>query len=279
MQKNVASQKWTVFAFDRTDNTAKTGDSGNITGSVWGDGVENVIGDSNPTELAHGLYEFDVDQAETNYDYIVMDAVSGTSNIQVVGCPAALWTTAPYFNVMGIESDGDVHADLKQWLGVAPLALVSQYVKAVLAAVPPTSAQIKTAIEAVGSHLTLIKAVTDVESGVKAAVNALNNLSSANVTTACTSSLNTYDPPKYSEMVTALAALNDITVANIIAGIADGSNDLQEMLRIIFAACSGKSSGGGTATLKFRDSGDAKDRITATVDEDGNRSAVTLDGS
>jgi hypothetical protein len=76
-----------------------------------------------------------------------------------------------------------------------------------------------------------------------------------------------------------VAALNDISVADIIAGVADGSYDLQEMMRIMFAALSGKSSGGGTVTLKFRDSGDAKDRISATVDATGNRSAVTLDGS
>ncbi|NIP53939.1 MAG: hypothetical protein GWN00_12515, partial [Aliifodinibius sp.] len=46
---------------------------------------------------------------------------------------------------------------------------------------------------------------------------------------------------------TTLDALNDITVANIIAGVADGSYDLQEMMRVIFAACAGKSTGGGTA--------------------------------
>lgn len=44
-----------------------------------------------------------------------------------------------------------------------------------------TAAAVKTAIEAAGSHLALIKAVTDVESGVKAAVAALNNISAAQV--------------------------------------------------------------------------------------------------
>jgi hypothetical protein len=76
-----------------------------------------------------------------------------------------------------------------------------------------------------------------------------------------------------------IAALNDISVANIIAGITDGALDLQEMMRIILAFCACKSSGGGTATIKFRDYGDAKDRITATVDITGNRTAITLDGS
>lgn len=76
-----------------------------------------------------------------------------------------------------------------------------------------------------------------------------------------------------------IATLNDISVANIIAGITDGALDLQEMMRIILAFCACKSSGGGTATIKFRDYGDAKDRITATVDITGNRTAIALDGS
>lgn len=81
------------------------------------------------------------------------------------------------------------------------------------------------------------------------------------------------------EVYDAVAALNDISVANIIAGIADGSYDLQEMVRIMFAALSGKSSGGGTTTLAFRDAADSKDRISETVDSTGNRTSVTRDGS
>ena len=70
-----------------------------------------------------------------------------------------------------------------------------------------------------------------------------------------------------------------VTVADIIAGIADGPYDLQEMMRLIFAATCNKVSGGGTATIVYRDSADGKDRITTTVDTNGNRTAVTLDGS
>ena len=76
-----------------------------------------------------------------------------------------------------------------------------------------------------------------------------------------------------------LTSLNDITVAEIVAGVADGSYDLQEMIRLIFAACCCKSTGGGSSTLNFRDSGDAKNRITAVVDSNGNRTGITLDGS
>lgn len=70
-----------------------------------------------------------------------------------------------------------------------------------------------------------------------------------------------------------------ITVADIIAGITEGGYDLQEMMRIIFAVMAGLSDGAKTATQHFRDSADSKNRITATVDVNGNRTALTLDGT
>ena len=73
-------------------------------------------------------------------------------------------------------------------------------------------------------------------------------------------------------------ALAQIVAANI-AGVTDGSYDLQEMMRIMFAVLSGKSTGGGTTTLAFRDVDDGKNRLLETVDGDENRTAVTRDGS
>lgn len=78
---------------------------------------------------------------------------------------------------------------------------------------------------------------------------------------------------------TDISNLNNISVADIIAGVADGSYDFQEMMRIIFSACACITTGGGTTTVKSRDSADSKDRITMTVDTNGNRSVVVLDGS
>ena len=60
------------------------------------------------------------------------------------------------------------------------------------------------------------------------------------------------------------------------AGVETGVT-LREALRVILAACGGKVAGAATTTITIRDTNDAKDRITATVDADGNRSAVTLD--
>ena len=53
---------------------------------------------------------------------------------------------------------------------------------------------------------------------------------------------------------------------------------LRQALRLIAAATGGKVSGGGTTTITFRSAiADDQDRITATVDNDGNRTAITYD--
>ncbi len=62
--------------------------------------------------------------------------------------------------------------------------------------------------------------------------------------------------------------------------VIEGAVTLRETLRLILSVLTGKSSGGGTATVVFRDIGDTKARISATVDSNGNRTAVgTRDGT
>jgi len=76
-----------------------------------------------------------------------------------------------------------------------------------------------------------------------------------------------------------IAALNDITAADVLAaGDIDGFT-LEEAQKIGLAALGGKLSGAATSTNTIRAADDSKARITATVDADGNRTAVTLDGS
>jgi hypothetical protein len=48
-------------------------------------------------------------------------------------------------------------------------------------------------------------------------------------------------------------------------------------MRLMLASLAGKLSGAATTTVVVRSATDAKDRITATVDADGNRTAVTHD--
>lgn len=62
------------------------------------------------------------------------------------------------------------------------------------------------------------------------------------------------------------------------AGVETGMTPRQS-LRVMLSALCGKLSGAGTATVKIRDTNDTKDRITATVDTVGDRTAVTLNVS
>lgn len=56
----------------------------------------------------------------------------------------------------------------------------------------------------------------------------------------------------------------------------EGAHTMRQLLRLMAAALFGKASGGGTATVTFRNLADNGDRIVATVDANGNRTAVTL---
>lgn len=51
----------------------------------------------------------------------------------------------------------------------------------------------------------------------------------------------------------------------------------QEIMRVMAAALAGEVSGAGTSTVTIRDIADTTDRIVASVDGSGNRTAVTLD--
>lgn len=62
----------------------------------------------------------------------------------------------------------------------------------------------------------------------------------------------------------------------------DGDIDgytLEEAMKICLAALAGKVSGAGTTSITIRSADDGTDRIVATVDSNGNRSSVTLDGA
>lgn len=54
---------------------------------------------------------------------------------------------------------------------------------------------------------------------------------------------------------------------------------LRQALRLMLSALAGKLSGAAGTTVTIRDVNDAKNRIVATVDSDGNRTAVTKDVS
>lgn len=74
---------------------------------------------------------------------------------------------------------------------------------------------------------------------------------------------------------TTISGIPDLTLA---AGDIDGFS-LENAQKIALAAVAGKLSGAATSTNIIRAADDSKARITATVDADGNRTAITLDGT
>ncbi len=68
-------------------------------------------------------------------------------------------------------------------------------------------------------------------------------------------------------------------VTGILNGVIEGTLTLKEAQRVLLAPIAGESDGARTATQHFRNTLDTKNVVTATVDEDGNRTGITLDVS
>ena len=79
------------------------------------------------------------------------------------------------------------------------------------------------------------------------------------------------DLPTNTELATALT-----TIPMDVDEIIEGSYTMRDMLRIITGVLAGKLSGGGTNTVVFRDVTDSTDIVTATVDNIGDRLALTI---
>lgn len=77
------------------------------------------------------------------------------------------------------------------------------------------------------------------------------------------------------DLDTATVDVSAASVTSILSGIIEGTLTLQQAIMLCTAAAAGKLSGGGTSTLTFRDTTDTKNRIVATVDGSGNRTAIT----
>lgn len=110
MQKNVAGQKWIVFAFSDEGGTNPgepvTGDAAQITANLYLDGsaTPNAVDDTNPTELGGGYYAFDITQAESNAENIVIVPASSTANVNVIGVPGAVYTTPANFPDLSVAA-------------------------------------------------------------------------------------------------------------------------------------------------------------------------------
>lgn len=84
-----------------------------------------------------------------------------------------------------------------------------------------------------------------------------------------------------SELLIGGALTGETVASELLATRVEGDITVGQALRAILSASAAKVSGApvspGPATISIRDANDTKDRIVATVDAVGNRTAVTLD--
>lgn len=258
--KNTASQKVAVYAYDG-NGLPVDGDAAQITAQISLDyGASAAVTDTNPTELDAinhpGWYVFDLTQAETNADAIILTPTSSTDGVSfspIIIYPTVFTgTRAGYIDNL---SGGAVAL-------ASALATIASYVD-------DLEGRLTAARAGYLDELAAANIPADVDtllsrlSGSRAEY--LDNLSAGAVALA-------------SEMAAYFSALNDITVAQILDGVVEGSLTVKQTLRVVLSVLAGKSSGGGTTSIAFRDQADSKDRVSATVTAAGNRTAVTVDG-
>lgn len=192
MIKNTANQKWTVFAFDATTGLPATGDAANITANLRLDGgAANAVDDTNPTELEDGYYVFDITQAETNADHIIICPQSSTSDIVVIGVPGAVWTTPAKqaATLAAADVSGNLPVNVTQWKG---------------STAPDNTGDAFARLGTNGAGLSALP---------------WNSAWDAEVQSECTDALNAYDPPTNAEMnARTLASASYATPTNITAG-------------------------------------------------------------
>lgn len=113
----------------------------------------------------------------------------------------------------------------------------------------------------------------DTGTTIPAQIAALNNLSAAQVNAEVDTALADYDAPTKAEMDTGFAGVADTVWDEAI----EGSWTARKLKRLMAAVLLGKATG-GSGTNAFRDVDDTKTRVSATVSNTGNRTAVSLDG-
>lgn len=102
MYKNTASQKLIVSVKD-ADGDLVSGDGSNITAIISKDGAStNATNDVNPTEIGTtGFYAFDLTQAETNADLILLIATTSTPDCTIE--PVTIYTNNKEANLKQID--------------------------------------------------------------------------------------------------------------------------------------------------------------------------------
>lgn len=295
MRKNVASQTIGSQMVSASDGSAYTGA---VSVSVTKDGGTQAAGGGTVAHEGNGYHSYAPTQAETNADHVAFTftgsgAVPATVQVYTVSydphdtvrlgltaLPNAAAEAAGGLFTRGTAA-GQINQDADGRIDSNPVALGGT-----------------------AQSLTDLKDFAD--AGYDPASNKVEGVKLVDTTTANTDmrgtdGANTTTPPTASAIASAVwgaatrtlsagtnivlakgtgvTGFNDISVDDIFNKVVEGSLTFLQWTRLGGAALFGKLSGAATTTVAIRDTADTKDRISATVDADGNRSAVTLDGA
>ncbi len=306
---DIADAVWEEAITDHSGTSGSTAEALNAAGSAGDPWTTSLPGSYTGSQAGKILADVLVDTGTTlqgELDGIQAD----TEDIQA-RLPAAL--------VSG-RIDASVGAMAANVLTAASVAAdVTTELQSGLATASAVST-LQTSVDDIPTNAELSAAIAAGDDATLAAIAALNNLSQANIRTAIglgSANLDTQlaDLPTNSELATALGTADDAVLAQVALvkaktdlipatpastgdamtltsgernAIADAHLDrtngvetgltVRQAHRLEAAAAAGKLSGAATTSVVIRNAvADSKDRITATVDEDGNRSAVTTD--
>jgi hypothetical protein len=218
--------------------------------------------------------------ADSNTYSVVLKAVTvDTKTVSVfigvfrIGVAAANLTQM--LGTVLTETAGYLAAGFKKFFNIATPASTMDALTLVVTATNLTNAPANGDLTATmkASVQTAATAATPTAAAVTGAVGSVT----APVTLAA--SQPNYAPSKAGDAMTLTSAERDV-VATALLDLANGVETnwtLRQFARIVLASAACKTSGMNTGTGKIRDTGDSKDRITATLDGAGNRTAVTWD--
>jgi hypothetical protein len=237
MKKNVASQTIGAQMVTAADGTAFTG---TVTVVITGDaGTQSASGGTGPTHEGNGYYSYLPTQAETNFDHVAFTFIGTGAVPATVQVYPSFPQTGDSFGRIGATGSG-----LTSLASQASVDTIDDFLDTEIAAI---LAAVDTEVAAILSDTTAILADTGTDGVVVAAASKTGY------------------------------ALSAAGVDGVLDEVVEGSTTFRQMLRGYASALLAILAGAATSTVTVRDLANTKDRITATVDADGNRTAVVLD--
>ena len=302
-------------AWDNSANTAKTGDSSSHSLKLIRDGVSATPTNS-PSEVSAtdcpGLYLLECTAAEMNCGSITIAGKSSTADVSIIPTGPIQGEQLP--NAAPGEDGGVPTVDASNRIagiqgtitdldGLPTAAAITDAVWDEATSGHTSSGTYGKAIgDGVTSWVTATGFNTTTPPTVEAITDAVWDEATSGHTSSGTygkaigdgvtswvtaSGFSTFDASSDAVSVSSVTSSAANTIADGLLDRADGvepasggtERTVREALRIMLSSSAGKVSGADSSTITFRDLNDSLNRIVATVDENGNRSALTYNDS